>query len=95
MPVFAGGACAGVFNGQRVGFSCEGGEGGRHLRQAGPDVGRHGVWPPTSWCRPSVTWPGAYCGEPLGRGELVNIELAAAGQIRLAVVRWIRQLTGS
>jgi hypothetical protein len=42
-----------------------------------------------------VTWPGAYCGEPLGRGELVNIELAAAGQIRLAVVRWIRQLTGS
>lgn len=43
MPVFAGGACAGVFDGQRVGFSCEGGEGGRHLGQAGPDVGGHGA----------------------------------------------------
>jgi hypothetical protein len=29
MPVFAGGACAGVLDGQRVGFSREGGEGGR------------------------------------------------------------------
>jgi len=29
MPVFANGACAGVLDGQRVGFSREGGEGGR------------------------------------------------------------------
>jgi hypothetical protein len=43
MPVFAGGACAGVLDGQRVGFSGEGGEGGRHLGQAGPDVGGHGA----------------------------------------------------
>ena len=43
MPVFAGGACAGVFDGQRVGFSCEGGEGGRqagsYLLDAFPDDG--------------------------------------------------------
>jgi hypothetical protein len=38
-----GNACAGVFDGQRVGFSGEGGEGGRHLGQAGPDVGGHGA----------------------------------------------------
>jgi len=43
MPVFAGGGYAGVFDGQRVGFSGEGGEGGRYLGQAGPDVGGHGA----------------------------------------------------
>src|SRR5712691_10018422 len=43
VPVFAGGACAGVFDVQRVGFSGEDGEGGRHLGQAGPDVGGHGA----------------------------------------------------
>ena len=43
MPVFAAGACAGVLDGQRVGFSCQGGEGGHHLGQAGPDVGGHGA----------------------------------------------------
>ena len=43
MLVFAGAACAGVLDGQRVGFSCEGGEVGRHLGQAGPDVGGHGA----------------------------------------------------
>ena len=43
MPVFAGGAYAGVFDGERVGFSGEGGEGGRHLGQSGPDVGGHGA----------------------------------------------------
>lgn len=43
MPVFACGTCARVLDGQRVGFSGEGGEGGRHLGQAGPDVGGHGA----------------------------------------------------
>src|ERR1700756_4410397 len=32
-----------IFDGQRVGFSGEGGERGRHLGQAGPDVGGHGA----------------------------------------------------
>jgi hypothetical protein len=43
MLIFAGGAYAGVFDGQRVGFFGEGGEGGRYLGQAGPDVGGHGA----------------------------------------------------
>jgi hypothetical protein len=34
-----------------VGFSCEGGEGGRHFGQACPDVGGHGAHGP---CSPSV-----------------------------------------
>jgi hypothetical protein len=54
MPVFACGTCAGVFDGQRVGFSCEGGEGGRHLGQARAGLlHRENVRPYQPWhCTP-------------------------------------------
>jgi len=41
MPVFANGACAGVLDGQRVGFSREGGEGGRCPGVAFPGCSDH------------------------------------------------------
>jgi len=41
MPVFADGACAGVLDGQRVGFSREGGEGGRCPGVAFPGCSDH------------------------------------------------------
>ena len=63
MPVFAGGACAGVFDGQRVGFSGQGGQGGCYLGEARSDVGGHG----RPWCgSPAVV---LVAGVGLGDGE--------------------------
>jgi hypothetical protein len=61
MPVFAGGDYAGVFDGQRMGFSCESGEGGRYLGQAGPDVGGHGAH--GAWSSPVVLVAGVGFGD--------------------------------